>query len=306
MQVKLEKNNLLQLNNLLTEKTNETSVCIDLVPTINKLTIINDQDQHVAQAIKEQLPQIAIAVDLITNALKNKGRLIYIGAGTSGRLGVLDAVECPPTYGIDPQMIIGLIAGGYESLFKSKEGVEDNYEEGKNSLISVNFTHDDLLCAISASGRTPYVIGALDYAMKIGAKTVAISCNKNAVMSSHANVGIEVDVGSEVISGSTRMKAGTAQKMILNMISTVCMINIGKVYKNLMVDVQCTNLKLKERGKRIIMQICNADMHTAELALKNANNNVKVACVMIMNKCDYNQAINLLVRSNGFLRSIIN
>ena len=299
------QNYLDKLNILSTEKINLISETIDLLPTLDKLTIINNEDHLIAPAIKRELPQIAMAIDIITTVLKQKGRLIYLGAGTSGRLGILDAVECPPTFGINPEIILGIIAGGYDAMFKSKEGAEDNYEDGKNALLSVNITNKDVLCAIAASGRTPFVIGALDYATLIGAKTIAVSCNKNALISSHADMNIEIDVGSEVISGSTRMKAGTAQKMVLNMISTVSMINIGKVYKNLMVDVQCTNKKLEERGKRIIMQICNVNMEVADIALKNANNNVKTACVMLVRKCNYEDALTLIDNENGFLRPII-
>ncbi len=308
----MQKNNnheqiLAQLNTLSTEKLNSTSEEIDVISTLDKLKIINNEDKTVAYAIENELESIAYAVDAITQILQHGGRLIYLGAGTSGRLGILDAVECPPTYGISHELIVGVLAGGYDAVFKSKEGVEDSEEAGADALKEINFSNKDILCGIAASGRTPYVIGGLDYASLIGAKTIAFSCNKRAQISLHAEIVIEVDVGSEIISGSTRMKAGTAQKMVLNMLSTASMINLGKVYKNLMIDVQCSNQKLQVRAKRILMQACNVDFVTAENTLILAKNNVKTACVMLLAKCNYAQAVERLAIANGMVKlAIIN
>ena len=296
---------LTQLNTLSTEELNPLSEDIDVVSTLDKLKIINNEDKKVAEAISFELESIAKAVDAITETLQNSGRLVYLGAGTSGRLGILDAVECPPTYGVSHELIIGVLAGGADAVFKSKEGIEDSAEEGFKALQEINFNAKDILCGIAASGRTPYVIGGLDYATSIGAKTIAISCNKNAQMSAHALIAIEVALGGEVISGSTRMKAGTAQKMILNMLTTASMINLGKVYKNLMVDVQCTNQKLEVRAQKIIMQACNVDFIVAERTLLIAKNNVKAACVMLLAKCDYNEAMKRLEISKGVVKKAL-
>ena len=296
---------LTQLNTLTTEDNNINSENIDIVSTLDKLKIINNEDKKVAFAIENELPNIALAVDAIADVLKNGGRLIYLGAGTSGRLGILDAVECPPTYGISHELIIGVLAGGHDAVFKSKEGIEDSQEEGINALKEINFNNKDILCGIAASGRTPYVLGGLDYATQICAKTIALSCNKHAQISQHAMIAIEIELGAEVVSGSTRMKAGTAQKMVLNMLSTASMINLGKVYKNFMIDVQCTNQKLQVRAKRILMQVCNVDFDTAEHALFIAKNDVKIACVMLLIKCSYEEAIQRLKIANGIVRLAI-
>lgn len=295
---------LAQLKTLTTENINPNSLNIDIVPTLEKLRIINQEDQKVALAIEEELPAIATAVDAITLAMKNGGRLIYLGAGTSGRLGILDAVECPPTYGVDYNTVVGLIAGGEKAFIKAQEGVEDKEELGVSDLQQVNLVAQDIVCGIAASGRTPYVIGGLDYARSLGCKTIAVACNKNSVIGNHADIKIEVSAGAEVISGSTRMKAGTTQKLILNMLSTTTMINLGKVYKNLMVDVKTSNAKLEARAKKIIMEATEVDFATAEKFLKLANNHVKTAIVMIINNLSFEQASEKLAASAGVIRDI--
>lgn len=293
-----------QLKTLTTENINPNSTNIDILPTIEKLRIINNEDQHVALIIAQELPAIAAAVDVITFAMKHGGRLIYTGAGTSGRLGILDAVECPPTYGVDYNTVVGLIAGGAEAFIKAQEGVEDKEDLGIADLQSINLTRQDIVCGIAASGRTPYVIGGLDYARSLGCKTIAIACNKNSVIGQHADLKIEVALGAEVVTGSTRMKAGTAQKLILNMLSTASMISLGKVYKNLMVDVKTSNAKLEARAKKIIMDATEVDYATAEKYLQLANNHVKTAIVMILNQVDLAEAQTKLNNANGIIRNI--
>jgi N-acetylmuramic acid 6-phosphate etherase len=295
---------LAQLKTLSTENINQNSVDIDIVPTLEKLKIINQEDQKVAKIIESVLPYIAKAVDMATLALKNGGRLIYVGAGTSGRLGILDAVECPPTYGVDYNTVVGVIAGGENAFIKAQEGAEDSEEFAVNDLQKINLTSKDIVCGIAASGRTPYVIGGLKYAHSLGAATIAISCNTNAVISQYTQAKIEVSLGAEIVTGSTRMKAGTAQKLILNMISTTVMINLGKTYKNLMVDVKTSNKKLEARAKKIIMDATDVDFATAEKYLADANNHVKTAIVMILHNVDYATAITMLDKSSGVIRNI--
>lgn len=294
-----------QLKNLTTEKINHNSVDIDILPTLDKLRIINAEDQTVAQSIALHLPDIAIAVDAITKALKSGGRLIYIGAGTSGRLGILDAVECPPTYGVDYNTVVGLIAGGKEAFIKAQEGVEDKEEFAISDLQEANLTSQDIVCGIAASGRTPYVIGGLKYARNLGCQTIAVACNLNSVIGEYADYKIEVALGAEVVTGSTRMKAGTAQKLILNMLSTATMINLGKTYKNLMVDVKTSNAKLEARAKKIIMEATEVDFDTAAKYLQLANNHVKTAIVMILNNVDLATAKQLLDNASGVIRKIV-
>ena len=294
-----------QLKTLTTENINPNSVDIDILPTLEKLRIINNEDQQVALAIAHELPAIATAVDAITLAMQNGGRLIYTGAGTSGRLGILDAVECPPTYGVDYNTVVGIIAGGAEAFIKAQEGVEDREELGVADLQSIQLTAKDIVCGIAASGRTPYVIGGLDYARSLGCVTIAVACNKNSVIGRHADLQIEVAPGAEVVTGSTRMKAGTAQKLILNMLSTTTMINLGKVYKNLMVDVKTSNAKLEARAKKIIMDATDVDYATAEKYLQLANNHVKTAIVMLLNNSTLEDAQAKLINANGIIRNIV-
>lgn len=288
-----------------TEKRNIRSFNIDTMSINEILTLINEEDEQVSKSVKKVIPKIEKAVKLIINAFNKEGRLIYIGAGTSGRLGVLDAVECPPTFGTDKNKVIGLIAGGEKAFIEAKEGAEDFKELAKDDLKKLNLLSKDIVCGIAASGRTPYVIGGLEYAKKLGCKTVAISCNKDSQIGKIADVGIEAEVGAEVLTGSTRMKAGTAQKLILNMISTTAMIGIGKVYENLMIDLKITNIKLKERAINSLIEITGCNYQKAQETLKNSENQVKVAIVMILLKCSKNEALKKLELANGFIREII-
>lgn len=235
--------------------------------------------------------------------MKKGGRIIYVGAGTSGRLGILDAVECPPTFSVDYNTIIGLIAGGEKAFIQAQEGAEDNPDFGKEDLLKINLTAKDVVIGIAASGRTPYVIGALEYANSIDATTIAISCTKQAKISNYADYNVEAVPGPEVLTGSTRLKAGTTQKLILNIISTLSMVSVGKVYQNLMVDVKPTNEKLVERSKNIICEATGVDYVTAQDFYMKANKSVKVAIVMILNDCDYEQALAILKKNNNFIKS---
>lgn len=278
---------------------------LDLMSPLEIVKVMNSEDKKVAEAVEKVLPQVAEAVKLITKSFKNNGRLFYMGAGTSGRLGVLDAAECVPTFGTDPEMVQGLIAGGMDAMTVAVEGAEDSVELGKQDLIDRHLTDNDVVVGIAASGRTPYVVGALDYAKSVGAGAVALSCNDNAEISNHAQIAIEVVPGPEVLSGSTRLKSGTAQKMILNMLSTASMVGIGKTYGNLMVDVKPTNEKLIQRSKNIIMDITKVDDQTAGEALVAAGYSVKMAIVMIMNSDDKSKAEKKLKDADGFVRRAI-
>ena len=295
---------MVKIDNLQTEKRNNKTMNLDELSVSELLTIMNEEDQKVPLAVKEALPQITKAVEAIIKALKAQGRLIFLGAGTSGRLGVIDAAECMPTFGTTDE-VLGLIAGGPSAFLKAKEGAEDSQELGVADLKGINLTNKDVLVGLAASGRTPYVIGALDYASHVGAVTVSISCNKGAEMSKHADVPIEVDNGSEVLTGSTRLKAGTSQKLILNMLSTASMVGIGKVFGNLMVDVKATNLKLIERSKRIIMMATECNYETAEQYYNLSDNYPKVAIVMILTGCTKEEALKRLDNSEGFVRQAI-
>lgn len=294
-----------QLHTLTTELRNEETKAIDSADTLSILQTINDEDQKVALAVQKVLPDVQVAVEFAFQSLKMGGRLIYLGAGTSGRLGVLDAVECPPTFSTTPETVVGLIAGGEGAFVKAVEGAEDDPELGKSDLIAIQLTAKDTVIGIAASGRTPYVIGGLSYARTIGAKTIALSCNKDAAISQVADQRIEVIVGPEVVTGSTRMKAGTAQKMVLNMISTATMIRLGKVYENLMVDVRVSNHKLRERAIHIIQTITGVTYDKAEQVLSEAHNEVKTAIVMIKADVSYEQASKRLVDANGYVRKAI-
>ncbi|MGG3558552.1 N-acetylmuramic acid 6-phosphate etherase [Peribacillus frigoritolerans] len=293
------------LRSLTTELRNEKTMNIDSVNTMDIISAINKEDFKAAAAVQEVLPEIETAVEWACESLKKGGRLIYIGAGTSGRLGVLDAVECPPTFSTQPDRVLGIIAGGEKAFVRAVEGAEDKEEFGENDLIDVALTADDTVIGIAASGRTPYVKGALRYARKVGAKAVALSCNNNASITKEADIGIEVVVGPEVLTGSTRMKAATAHKMVLNMISTATMIRLGKVYENLMVDVNVSNQKLKARAVNIIETVTNADYDQALKTLEKANNQVKPAIVMIKTATDYEKAMELLEKADGDVRKAI-
>jgi N-acetylmuramic acid 6-phosphate etherase len=291
----------IEIDHLMTEQRNPNTAKIDQVSTQEMLTLINAEDRLVAEVVAQEIPNITLAVDRIVEALGRGGRLVYIGAGTSGRLGVLDASECPPTFGVDANLVIGLIAGGDGALRKSIEGAEDQEQEAVRQLQEIHFSAEDVLVGLAASGRTPYVIGGLRYAKELGAATAAISCSPNSVIGGIADIAITLVVGPEVISGSTRMKAGTAQKMVLNMLTTAAMIKLGKVYGNLMVDVSPSNQKLMERAKRIVAQAAGVSMEEAQSVLKQANYNPKLAIVMSKGAYTVEEAKARLEKAQGFI-----
>lgn len=290
---------------MITEQPNPNSTHIDTLSTTDIITTINQEDRKVAIAIEKVIPQIALAVDAITEAIRNGGRLIYIGAGTSGRLGILDAVECVPTFSTSPDLVRGLIAGGEGALINAVEGAEDHPEHGKRDLQALDLTAQDVVCGIAASGRTPYVIGALNYAKELNTKTIAIACNVPSAILDIADIPIGVEVGPEVITGSTRMKSGTAQKMVLNMLSTGTMVKLGKVYGNLMVDVKVTNQKLAIRAQRLVMHLAEVNEQTAQSLLAQCNNEVKTAIVMHKRQVTVDKARELLNQANGLLGEVI-
>jgi len=268
---------MVDLKNLTTEKQNPATKNIDELSTLDMLKLINNEDKKVAFAVEKILPEISKAVDVIAQKLKAGGRLFYIGAGTSGRLGILDAVECPPTFGVEFELVQGIIAGGYNAIFKAVEGAEDSFTIAENDLNERNFSSKDVLVAIAASGRTPYCLGGLKYAKSINATTISLSSSENPQIAKFADISLNPITGAEVITGSTRMKAGTAQKMVLNMLSTGAMIKLGKVYGNLMVDVKTSNEKLSERAVNIVMTATERSREECESALKSANGRAKLA-----------------------------
>ncbi|ENM5771254.1 N-acetylmuramic acid 6-phosphate etherase [Vibrio mimicus] len=290
------------LSHLVSEGRNPDTMDIDLLSSQEIVERLNQQDKQVPLAVEAVLPQIAQAVDKITAAFKQGGRLIYLGAGTSGRLGVLDASECPPTFGVSDQMVIGLIAGGKEAMFTAQEGAEDSATLGTHDLQQIHFSSKDVLVGIAASGRTPYVIGALEYANGLGATTIALSCNPDSPIAEIAHIAISPVVGPEALTGSTRLKSGTAQKLVLNMLTTASMIRLGKSYQNLMVDVRATNRKLIARAVRIVMQATDCQREEAEALLKESHNNAKLAILMHLTGMNYEQATAKLSQSDGFLR----
>lgn len=290
---------------MLTEESNPRTARLDQLSALEIVTAMNDEDATVAAAVRRALPAIAQAVEAIVGRLRAGGRLIYVGAGTSGRLGVLDAVECVPTFSVDPGLVVGVIAGGEIALTEAVEGAEDRYEDGQRDLEAVGAGARDAIVGIAASGRTPYVLGALDYANTLGALTVAISCNSPAPMLDRAQIGIPVVVGPEVLTGSTRLKAGTAQKMVLNMLSTVVMVRLGKVYGNLMVDVKVTNHKLAERARRIVSRVAGVDDAEAARLLSLTGDEVKPAIVMARRGVSPDEARALLRAADGVLRAVI-
>lgn len=294
----------IKLNHLTTERRNEKTMNLDVLSTKELLEIMNEEDAKVPVAVKEALPQIEEAVKTIIQTLRQGGRLIYMGAGTSGRLGVIDSAECMPTFGTTDE-VIGLLAGGAGAFITAVEGAEDDAELGKNDLVAQNLTSKDVVCGIAASGRTPYVIGGLDYARSLGAKALAVACNKDSEVGRHADIAIEVDAGPEVLTGSTRLKSGTCQKLILNMLSTASMVGFGKVYGNLMVDVKATNLKLVERSKRIIMMATECDYETASTMYDASGKYPKIAIVMILTGCTKQEAEDRLKNNDGFVRQAI-
>ncbi|MEG0255487.1 MAG: N-acetylmuramic acid 6-phosphate etherase [Vagococcus sp.] len=295
----------MDLTKLTTERRNNKTMNLDELSSLEILTIMNEEDAKVSLAIKDKLKDIDVVVNEIIKSFNQGGRLIYMGAGTSGRLGILDAAECVPTFGTDPEMVQGLIAGGDQAMTVAVEGAEDSKELAANDLKNLNLNEKDIVIGIAASGRTPYVIGGLEYAKSVNATTATIACNHNALISQYATYPIEVDAGPEVLTGSTRLKAGTSQKLILNMLSTVSMIGIGKVYNNLMVDVKATNEKLVERSKRIIMEATDCNYETAEKTFNLADENVKLAIVMILTGDSLEEASTRLEKGKGFIKNSI-
>lgn len=295
----------MNIKDLITEERNPNTMNIDSMSTLEMVRTINHEDQKVAAAVGQQEQQIAQAIDAAANRYQQGGRLIYVGAGTSGRLGVLDAAELVPTYGIKPERAVGLIAGGKKAMLQAVEGAEDDLELGQQDLRRLHLSATDTVIGLAASGRTPYVVGSLDFANKVGALTIAIACVPNAVISSHAEIGIEAVVGPEVITGSTRMKAGTAQKMILNMISTGVMIKQGKVYQNVMIGVQPTNAKLIDRACRIISSTTGVSTSEAMTALHNSANDVSVAIIMIETGRSKADARDLLAKAHGNVAAVL-
>ena len=295
--------NLLQtLSTLITEQRNPNSMHVDSLSALEIVQLMNEEDKQVPLAIEKCLPQIAQAVERIVAVFQQGGRLVYIGAGTSGRLGVLDASECPPTFGVSPEMVKGIIAGGERALRHPIEGADDSKAQAVVDLQTIQFSSKDVLVGIAASGRTPYVIGALEYAKSLGSVTVSISSNPNSAMANIVDIAIDTVVGPEVLTGSSRLKSGTAQKLVLNMLTTASMILMGKCYQNLMVDVQASNEKLKTRAIRIVMQATDCDKALAEETLKQADQNAKLAIMMILSGLDRAQAEALLEKHQGKLQ----
>lgn len=296
--------NELHLQNLRTEIPNEKTRDLDLMTTEELLSVMNEEDHKCAEAVKEALPEIAEAVKLCISALKQGGRMVYIGAGTSGRIGMMDSAECVPTFNCD--RIIACLAGGFGAVSKGIENAEDNMEQGAEDLKNLGFCDKDVVIGIAASGRTPYVIGALKYAQKVHAKRIAVSCNKHAEMSKYADTAIEVDAGSEVLTGSTRLKSGTCQKLICNMLSTAAMQGIGKIYKNLMVDMVPTNAKLRDRAVRIISEASECSLETAREYYELSGHDMKTAIVMILSGKSREDAQKCLQDADGFVRKALN
>ena len=295
--------NLLQtLSTLITEQRNPNSMHVDSLSALEIVQLMNEEDKQVPLAIEKCLPQIAQAVERIVAAFQQGGRLVYIGAGTSGRLGVLDASECPPTFGVLPEMVKGIIEGGERALRHPIEGAEDSKSQAVVDLQTIQFSSKDVLVGIAASGRTPYVIGALEYAKSLGSVTASIASNPNSAMANIVDIAIDTVVGPEVLTGSSRLKSGTAQKLVLNMLTTASMILMGKCYQNLMVDVQASNEKLKARAIRIVMQATDCDKALAEDTLKQADQNAKLAIMMILSGLDRAQAEALLEKHQGKLQ----
>lgn len=295
----------MELNKLITETRNRNTMNLDIMSSFEIVKAMNDEDRNVPSAIEKALDRIASAVDEIVKTFKNGGRLFYIGAGTSGRLGVLDASECPPTFGVNHDMVIGIIAGGDSALRNPIEGAEDSFELCQKDLENYQFSKNDILCGIAASGRTPYVIGGLRYARSIGAKTIAVACNIGSEIGREADIAIEVTPGPEILTGSTRLKAGTCQKLILNMLTTASMVRMGKAYQNLMVDVVQSNEKLVSRARKIVMEATGCDMNTAVSTLEKAGGSCKLAIVMILTDSSEEEAAKLLEKAQGHVRDTL-
>ena len=295
----------MDLSRLTTERRNPASAHIDSCTTLEMVTIMQQEDSKIAAAIQKILPDIARAIDETSLRLQEGGRLFYLGAGTSGRLGILDASECPPTYGTDPELVQGLIAGGIPAIFRAQEGAEDNPGLAVHDLKEHGFSAKDVLVGIAASGRTPYVIGGLKYSRELGALTIALACSEHAEIAALADIALTPVTGPEVVTGSTRMKAGTAQKLVLNMLSTGTMIKLGKVYGNLMVDIKASNKKLEERAIRIVMEGSGCERTEAEKALKGADGHAKLAILMVVAGVSAGEGKALLERTAGHLAAAI-
>ena len=296
---------MVELKKIATEQRKPNTMNIDTLSTLEMVKLINEEDHKVAEAVSLVAGQIALAVDLIADRLSKGGRLIYCGAGTSGRLGILDAVECPPTYSTDPEMVQCLMAGGYGAIFKAVEGAEDSKELGVQDMKNISFTAGDVLVGIAASGRTPYVLGCMEYAKTLGAATVSVTCCPGSVLDTFADIGIAPAPGPEVVTGSTRMKSGTAQKMVLNMLSTGAMIKLGKVYGNLMGDVKPSNEKLIRRCVTIVCAATECDEATAVAALEACEYRPKTAIVMVLMGVDAREAKALLHQADGRVAKVL-
>jgi len=295
----------LNLKNMSTETRNQNTMNLDIMTPLEVVTVMNQEDAKVPAAITPALPNIAQCVTWAIESIEAGGRIIYMGAGTSGRLGVLDAVECPPTFGVAPEVVVGLIAGGEKAFVKAVEGAEDSRELGRQDLIDINLEKRDIVIGIAASGRTPYVLGGLAYAQEMGCHTVGISCNPGSAVGAAAELAIEVVPGPECLTGSTRLKSGTCQKLILNMISTATMVGCGKAYQNLMVDVMQTNEKLVVRAQNIVMEATGCDRETAKEKIGLAGGNAKTAITMILADCDAEEAKARLAKAKGHVREAI-
>ena len=295
----------LNLKNMSTETRNQNTMNLDIMTPLEVVTVMNQEDAKVPEAIKPALPNIAQCVTWAIDSIQAGGRIIYMGAGTSGRLGVLDAVECPPTFGVAPEVVVGLIAGGEKAFVKAVEGAEDSRELGRQDLIDAHLEPRDIVIGIAASGRTPYVLGGLAYAQEVGCHTVGISCNPGSAVGAAAELAIEVVPGPECLTGSTRLKSGTCQKLILNMISTATMVGCGKAYQNLMVDVMQTNEKLVVRAQNIVMEATGCDRETAAEKIAIAEGNAKSAITMILADCGLEEARERLAKAKGHVRGAI-
>ena len=295
---------MLDINGLGTEQRNDKTKDLDLMSTMEIIQIMHEEDLNVVAGVKKALPQIEKVVGVMQETLKNGGRIVYVGAGTSGRTGIIDAVECGPTFSCTYEYL-GLIAGGYGAIVKAVEGAEDRKDFCVKDLKDNNFSSKDLLIGVAASGRTPYVIGGIEYAKEIGAKTACVCCNINTKIGALVDYPIEVSAGPEILTGSTRLKSGTCQKVIINMLSTATMVGLGKVYKNLIVDVMDTNEKLHERCRHIVMDATDCDYETADKALNECDNHCKTAIVMILLNCDANEAKAKLQLADGFVRKAV-
>jgi len=293
------------LSKLSTEQRNPRSMNLDTLSTEEILKLINNEDKLVPLAVEEEIPYIAQAVEVAVEAFKNGGRLIYVGAGTSGRLGILDASECPPTFGTPHEMIVGVMSGGRDAVFRAKEGSEDRADEGEQAMVDMNITDKDVVCGIAASRRTPYVVAAIKKAKELGAKTLYVTTNPRTEFDLDVDVAICPEVGPEVLAGSTRMKSGTAQKLVLNMITTTSMVRLGKIYENMMVDLQMNSQKLEERAKRVVMTVTGLEYEEAMKYLEQAGGHVKTALVMILADVDADEARARLKQANGFVREAL-